>query len=78
MAKPLPEKLNPAWAAAVKHMLATPPPHKEGGQEEATEGRTEGEATLPLLGDHPKAIKKWPVYGCQVVLEVRTFYPIVI
>jgi hypothetical protein len=24
MAKPLPEKLNPAWAAAVKHMLATP------------------------------------------------------
>jgi hypothetical protein len=23
MAKPLPEKLNPAWAAAVKHMLAT-------------------------------------------------------
>jgi hypothetical protein len=25
MAKPLPEKLNPAWAAAVKHMLASPP-----------------------------------------------------
>jgi hypothetical protein len=28
MAKPLPEKLNPAWAAAVKHMLATSPPKK--------------------------------------------------
>jgi hypothetical protein len=27
MAKPLPlpEKLNPAWQAAVRHMLATPP-----------------------------------------------------
>ena len=25
MAKPLAEKLNPAWAAAVKHMLAAPP-----------------------------------------------------
>jgi hypothetical protein len=25
MAKPLPENLNPAWAAAVKRMLATPP-----------------------------------------------------
>jgi hypothetical protein len=29
MAKPLPEKLNPAWAAAVKHMLATPPQPKK-------------------------------------------------
>ena len=29
-----------------------------------------------FLGDHPKAIKKWPVYGCQIVLErSRTFYP---
>jgi hypothetical protein len=28
MAKPLPEKLNPAWAVAVKHMLATPPQPK--------------------------------------------------
>jgi len=25
MAKPSPEKLNPAWQAAVKRMLATPP-----------------------------------------------------
>jgi hypothetical protein len=25
MAKPLAEKLNPAWQAAVKRMLATPP-----------------------------------------------------
>jgi predicted RNase H-like HicB family nuclease len=29
MAKPLPEKLNPAWAAAVKHMLAIPPHPKK-------------------------------------------------
>jgi hypothetical protein len=29
MAKALPEKLNPAWAAAVKHMLATPPHTKK-------------------------------------------------
>ena len=29
MAKPLPEKLNPAWAAAVRHMLATPPQPKK-------------------------------------------------
>jgi hypothetical protein len=28
MAKPLPEKLNPAWQAAVRHMLATPPQPK--------------------------------------------------
>ena len=25
MAKPLPEMLNPAWQAAVRHMLASPP-----------------------------------------------------
>lgn len=25
MAKPVPDKLNPAWEAAVKHMLARPP-----------------------------------------------------
>ena len=25
MAKPLPEKLNPAWQAAVRYMLASPP-----------------------------------------------------
>jgi hypothetical protein len=29
MAKPLPEKLNPAWQAAVRHMLATPPQPKK-------------------------------------------------
>jgi hypothetical protein len=29
MAKPLPEKLNPAWQAAVRHMLATPPHPKK-------------------------------------------------
>jgi hypothetical protein len=29
MAKPHPEKLNPAWAAAVKHMLATSPHPKK-------------------------------------------------
>jgi hypothetical protein len=29
MAKPLPEKLNPGWQAAVRHMLATPPHPKK-------------------------------------------------
>jgi hypothetical protein len=29
MAKPLLEKLNPAWQAAVRHMLATPPHPKK-------------------------------------------------
>jgi hypothetical protein len=29
MAKPLPEKLNAAWQAAVRHMLATPPQPKK-------------------------------------------------
>jgi hypothetical protein len=32
MAKPLPEKLNPAWAMAVKHMLATPPQTKRASK----------------------------------------------
>jgi predicted RNase H-like HicB family nuclease len=35
MAKPLPEKLNPAWAAAVKHMLATPPQPKKAVKKKA-------------------------------------------
>jgi hypothetical protein len=29
MAKPSPEKLNPAWAAAVRRMLSTPPHPKK-------------------------------------------------
>jgi hypothetical protein len=39
MAKPLPEKLNPAWAAAVKHMLATPPHPKMTVKKKASKAK---------------------------------------
>jgi hypothetical protein len=39
MAKPLPEKLNPAWQAAVRHMLATPPQPKRAVKKKAAPKR---------------------------------------
>jgi len=41
MAKPLPEKLNPAWQAAVRHMLATPPQPKRAAKKRVTTKRRE-------------------------------------
>jgi hypothetical protein len=35
MAKPLPEKLNAGWQAAVKRMLATPPQPKKAVKKKA-------------------------------------------
>ena len=35
MSKPIPEKLNPAWEVAVRHMLARPPQPKASVKKEA-------------------------------------------
>ena len=47
MAKPLPEKLNPAWQAAVRHMLATPPQPKVVVKKSASKKYVKGRRPLP-------------------------------
>jgi hypothetical protein len=54
MAKPLPEKLNPAWQAAVKRMLATPP-QPLGAVKVGYQKRR-----MALTGTSVKATKKKP------------------
>jgi hypothetical protein len=39
MAKPLPEKLNPAWAAAVRRMLTTPPRPKKAVEKKTKQAK---------------------------------------